>query len=353
MVSMEHAEDVAVHHPTGLVTLEQTKSALTQNPLSNYADDFWKAIAHWLNGDHIAAAQGSSYEYRFYVTPKHQGDWSDALSNATSTEEIKEIVDTIRQAVGALKKPPGCIGHLQRFLDATQEELSELVPNFKVQSTEIDPVEDLRALIKLTVDPMHIDSVCSWAIGTAKTEIEHLIKTGETRWLDADRFKSRFQAFIKSINLPNNWVSFGSSPSDEMVTDLLFDRPNFIRQLELIEVDEDGMIGAISDYLRTSADKTTWSAAGALFQTDIDDWDRDLLKRHSFLNDEINIVHANLPPSSKGKLIYGRCSSLQLPLDGKAVPAHFVHGSFNHLANNLRLGWHPEYQSLLSAKREA
>jgi hypothetical protein len=34
-------------------------------------------------------------------------------------------------------------------------------------------------------------------------------------------------------------------------------------------------------------------------------------------------------------------------LDGRAVPLHFVHGCFNALADNRRLGWHPEYETLL------
>jgi hypothetical protein len=34
-VSLEHLDDVAIHTANGELTLEQTKSALTQNPLSD------------------------------------------------------------------------------------------------------------------------------------------------------------------------------------------------------------------------------------------------------------------------------------------------------------------------------
>ena len=38
---------------------------------------------------------------------------------------------------------------------------------------------------------------------------------------------------------------------------------------------------------------------------------------------------------------------LQAPLDGREVPSHFIHGCFNNLADLMRLGWHPDYKSLL------
>src|SRR5438046_1147217 len=43
-VSLEHADDVAVHYPDGTTLLEQCKSALSQNPVSDWARDLWKTI---------------------------------------------------------------------------------------------------------------------------------------------------------------------------------------------------------------------------------------------------------------------------------------------------------------------
>jgi hypothetical protein len=37
-----------------------------------------------------------------------------------------------------------------------------------------------------------------------------------------------------------------------------------------------------------------------------------------------------------------------MPLEGQAVPNYFIHGCFNALADIMRVGWHPDYQSLLA-----
>jgi hypothetical protein len=38
-VSLEHLDDIAIHYADGTVTLEQTKSALKQNPLTDWSAD--------------------------------------------------------------------------------------------------------------------------------------------------------------------------------------------------------------------------------------------------------------------------------------------------------------------------
>ena len=39
-------------------------------------------------------------------------------------------------------------------------------------------------------------------------------------------------------------------------------------------------------------------------------------------------------------------AATELPLDGQALPGHFVAGAYNCLADARRLGWHPSYQTL-------
>ncbi|NGQ93333.1 hypothetical protein G5V65_20815 [Rhodobacter sp. HX-7-19] len=43
-VALELQDDVSVHYADGSVCLEQTKSALKQNPISDWDEDLWKAF---------------------------------------------------------------------------------------------------------------------------------------------------------------------------------------------------------------------------------------------------------------------------------------------------------------------
>jgi hypothetical protein len=331
VVSLEHLDDVAVHYSDGTVTLEQTKSALKHNPLADWADDLWKTVANWL--DSLAAGNitpGKS-QFRIYVTPPHQGVWAKALNDAETLEDVTALVDAIKAKHAKLKKPKGCEAYLQSFLSTPDATRSALV-----------------TLIKTAVAPELVDLLCQSAIGMAKEQADRLIRDGKPAIIDGDGFKTAFRAFVQKNNIPGLLTSFAPAPHPEEVNALLSARPIFIRQLEIIEAPEDDRVRAVSDFLRTSADKSVWAENGLVFADGLLEWDDHLVSRHGLICGEITDLHAEKDAALRGRLAYRRCAQLQAPLDGRAVPGHFVHGSFNALADIMRVGWHPDFQSLLT-----
>jgi hypothetical protein len=214
-------------------------------------------------------------------------------------------------------------------------------------STDIDPLEPLRALIALTVSPEIVDLLCQAAIGMAKEQADDLIRSGKYAIIDADKFKASFRSFVQVNNLPGYLNSFTSAPADTAVADVLLSRPTFIRQLELIAVSDDERVRAVGDFLRTSADKSAWAEQGLIFDQSLRDWDDSLLQRHGLILGEIEDLHGDKEPEVRGRTVYRRSRQVQAPLEGRVVPGHFVHGCYNTLADNKVLGWHPDYVALL------
>jgi hypothetical protein len=67
---------------------------------------------------------------------------------------------------------------------------------------------------------------------------------------------------------------------------------------------------------------------------------------------DIADLHSDKPEALQGRLVYRECAQQQPPLEGRAVPGHFVHGSFNYLAARRDIGWHPDYEALLDGDGE-
>ena len=240
---------------------------------------------------------------------------------------------------------------MQRFLDATEDERAAVVTKLSVLS-EDDPIEAIRSLIRTTVAPEMVEILCRAVIGLAKEQADSLIRNGQLPMIDGDQFKTNFIAFVQRNNLPGLLSSFTIAPGEDEVAALLYTRPTFIRQLEIIDAGEEDRVRAVSDYLRTSADKSLWAESGLVFKGSLRELDDDLVRRHGLISDEVADLFAARDASFRGRQSYRRCAQLQAPLDGRAVPGHFVHGCYNGLADLMRLGWHPEYQSLLSTNEE-
>lgn len=351
-VSLEYLDDVAIHLIDGKVVLEQSKSAQKQNPITDWAADLWKSLANWLSFLAAGEIDPATSEFRLYVTPLKTGAFATALSDAKTDAEVEALVARLVHAHGKLKTPPACDADVQTFLNSDAAHRTALVKNLTIFSVDADPVDPIRAIFKPTVSPLILDLICERAIGAAKEAADRLIRAGKPAILGADAFQAEQRAFVQKNNLPGLLSSFTAQPPVEAVEQLVANRPAFVRQLELIEVGDEACVRAVSDYLRTLADISIWGESGLIFEKNLSDWDDDLVSRYEHVSAEVHDVQAAHHPTARGRITYRRCAQLQPPLDGRVVPGHFVHGSFNALAHCLRLGWHPDYRTLLEPEND-
>lgn len=347
--SLEHLDDVAVHRADGSELLEQTKSALSQNPLSNWAGDLWKTLDFWLSAIETGEIDGATASFQYYVTPAKTGKFAEALHQAKSAADADTVITDLETRWTNQTKKPACSAQVKHLLQADLAVRRAFIQSVSILSDDDDPVEPIRALFKFAVDPEVLDLICERAIGGAKETIDRLIRTGEPQIMNGDAFKAELRAFIQKNNLPGLLISFTETPAKEAVSKLFEDRPVFLKQLEWIDLDIDSQVRAVSDYLRTAADISVWGEKGMIFPKNLAEWNDGLFGRFTLLAGEVEDVLAHLPSPSRGRTVYRRCAALQEPLEGRVVPGHFVNGSFNALAEDRRLGWHPDYKTFLDS----
>ena len=110
------------------------------------------------------------------------------------------------------------------------------------------------------------------------------------------------------------------------------------------------LVTAVSDYLRTTAEKVLWADEGLIVEDSLNDLDTQLVRRHTIVRDEIEDTSSHLDEATRGRMTYRKCSETTLPLDGHTVPSYFVPGAYNCLADLCRLGWHPNYKNFFSVE---
>jgi hypothetical protein len=218
-VSLEFLDDVAIHYSDGSVTLEQAKSALKHNPLSDWSVDLWKTLANWLDCVSQGKIVPEKSRFTLYVTPSRTGALAQALNDATDAADVARLIADIAAAHAKQTKPRGCSPLAQPFLDALDDEKVVVITNLKVVSDD-DPVEQLRALLRATVDPKLIDLLCEAAIGMAKERADRLIRDDKPALIDADIFKAEFITFVQRNNLSGFLQSFSpTSPHSQVDKD--------------------------------------------------------------------------------------------------------------------------------------
>lgn len=346
-VSLEYLDDVAVHYADGTLLLEQCKSALSHNPISDWSDDLWKTIANWLDAVETQKVDGVKTSFQLYVTPSKLGKLSAAMHTAADSKAVESFVKQVKDKLNKKAKPPKCIEYVQKFINSTEALRLEVVGKTTVFATDADPLEPLRKLLRPTIPEALLEVICASAIGQAKEAADKCIRRNVPALVPVAEFQKNFHAFVQQNNMAGYLPTFTAAPTNDAAKALLTSHPVFVRQLRLIHATEEQQLRAASDLMRMSGDKVKWAEQGLVFRGTFEDWESTLLRKHDSALSEVLETYSEKTQEAQGKIVYSRCAAMEVPLDSRAVPGHFTHGGFNDLADRRELGWHPKHQPLL------
>lgn len=91
-VALEVFDDTDVHHADGSVLLEQSKSGLVTNPISNFSVDLWKTFANWIDVIEAGLVDLSKTRFRLYVLQDKDGEFANSLHFAHTKVLVDRVV---------------------------------------------------------------------------------------------------------------------------------------------------------------------------------------------------------------------------------------------------------------------
>lgn len=347
-VGLEYVDDVSVHLGDKVLHAEQCKSALSGNPTSNWATDFWKTLSNWIDNIGGGHLDPINTIFQLYVVPQKKHGFAGKLADLKTDEEIDAAIADIAKKRGKLASPPECDEFLQKVLCSDKALQRNLIRNFMLANGDSDPVAPILAHLDATVRKEMQEAAVRYGIGDAMKLIDTAIRSGAPPLISASAFRKRFHAFISAHDSERFLHSLADEPTDEVIKSTISGSPCFIRQLDLVDSDVDDKTRAASDFLRSTGDRTRWAEEGIVFEGSMHDYDSALLRRHQNLKKEVGLSNKSLSEKEQGRLLYVRCcDSAPIALEARVVPEHFLSGSLNALADRREIGWHPDFDKLL------
>lgn len=346
-VSTELIDDVAVHRADGSCLLEQDKSALSQNPVSDWASDLWKTFANWLETTKRLQLDPAATDYVLYVAPVKTGATVTALHQARTPDHVEAIVAQLRADLAARKPPPACAGDLSAFLGAAPSLRAAMAANFTLISQN-DPLLEIRNHLASSVSPAVLDDICAAAIGWVLKTADTQLRSGNRALVAVSDFRTRLRAIIKRQDRDHVLNSVAADP-DPATLDAEVRRRTYIRQMEIIECESDEKLRAASDFLRASTDRTHWSESGRVDEQSLREFDDLLERRWTTTKRSVSIQSKALSEVELGQVLLSESvKPAGDRLQGMDVPPHVPPGSLHALADKLNIGWHPRYKDLLN-----
>jgi len=345
-VGMEHLDDVSVCETNDNCILEQCKSALSRNPVSDASIDLWKTFSNWASNIQSGHINPNKTKFTLYVAPVKAGSLIQSMNDMQSASEITQFLNDFKSQLKSSKTPRKCDPYIAQFLQLDGSNCVQVIKNFQFIS-DSDPLNSIRNHLDSTIRPDLAEDAIRWGIGDAKKLIDEKIRNREAPILSAQLFRNKFRAFITAHDQTKFLHSLVEKPSDKVIENLMQSAPTFISQLDAVGVSLDLKTRAAGDYLWASADKTEWAAEGYIFEESLTKYDDGLKGRHLLLQNEISLLHESATPEKRGQLLYIQCcKGPSDQLEGRIVPDHFLTGSLNNLAERRVISWHPDYISM-------
>ncbi len=355
--SLELFEDVGEEQRDGRRVAIQTKSTSTGNPIADNALAFWKTFANWADAVQAGKLSVNKTIFELYVSAPKTGRLAELFHKASNEAEAGAAIRQARKILSHHRDETrksnsdtngSAIRFAAHFLAAKEETIVGIVQHFRLVTGSGRPQADLRHLLeKKFVPPEFVEAVLYQALGWIKSQTDSLLEQGLQAAVEYDDFRSTVIGFVRKCSAREILVSWASRPTAEAVkADLL---RTYVRQIELIECDDDEKFHAINDFLRACVDRTNWSKAGMVHPSSFDEFAEALTVFWWNRREQNELVHKRRNQVERGKLLYLDCGSHRARLEGLEVPDHFTPGSFHALADAEEVGWHPEYQKELGS----
>ena len=122
----------------------------------------------------------------------------------------------------------------------------------------------------------------------------------------------------------------------------------YVRQAQLIDLEESEVLAAVNDFLMASETIGPHGQEhGHISRAGVEAFSGELSKK-----EKVARAYSEKSESDRGQLLYYDCMDHTAKLEGLETPAHFTRGSFHALAEDRLVGWHPNYAVELSARND-
>ena len=351
VVSLELLDDVAVEHHDGAKTSEQDKSIFSSNPLADRSVHFWKTLHNWV--DSVLAGTIAPNQSRFilYAPRAQMGTIARSFHDATTTPDAIHALNSARQLLLDNDGPRISVAaepHIEALFRANSNLTAQVIQRFRVDADD-NPEDALRApLLDKLVGPDSFDHVVTWAQGWAKRKIDHSVELGHPARIPRREFHSALLTYVRLHDRTNILRSVAGIPTDQQVAEQHSMR-TYVTQLKIIDLDDIDIFAAVNDFLSASVDRTTWSDQGMISEASLQRLERELTLTWRNKSRRTSLSHSDHNPTAQGQLTYTDCIEHDARVDDLETPKAFIRGSWHALADDLAIGWHPDYRAALAA----
>lgn len=354
-IAIENLDDIEIIKDDNELKLIQTKHHRSPDFLTNASPDLWKTIRIWCSNYKARKFQVENTILTI-VTTGTAPDGSIANMLRPSGYGYRDIEAAVEQliAVANTSENQKNLPAYAIFKSLSKEEQILLVDKIQVidaSSNIIDLSKKIMSILIYSAREEYVEAVYEQILGRwYELVIAHLYRKSSeyiTHKLLLNMINDIREQYSKDslpINFPHS-IQIEEKDLDE-------DQRIFIEQLKLVRIGEKRIKHAISDYYRSSSQRSQWIKDFLIPIFELEMYDEKLYEEwemiSAMMEEDLEAVANEEDMVKMGRKLYAEVMKLNIHIRSRCTEEFITRGSYHILANQLRLGWHISFKDYLS-----
>jgi hypothetical protein len=356
VMSLETLDDVVFEMKGGTPKeLLQTKHHRSREAhLTDASTDLWKSLRVWFEGH---AAKSIPADAVFYLLTTATAPEVSAAFRLRVTDRDIDAALTALETTARSSLNKANASAYAAFLDAsltTRKKIIERIIVIDAAPSVSDLDQELRAEVFWAVDRKYQDAFLErlegwWLRRTLKQLVD--IARGDrilSEEIEAQMADLRDQFKQEALPIDEDLVEFTLNGA----TEAAHAESMFVRQLELIKAGNIRIAAAVRDYYRAFEQRSRWLRNDLLFVGDLDRYERKLIEEWELvfeaMRDDMGSVAADDAKERAARDVLKWVERATIPIRPSVTEPFVTRGSLHMLADEVRVGWHPEFRVRLA-----
>ena len=355
LVAVETIDDVAFEshggEPTDLLQTKHHQSGV--GSLSDASPDLWRTLRVWFDGSASGAIPATASLH--LVTTATASDGAAAASLRPSHRDVARAQQALDVAASTSSNRANAAAY-ESYLEASRAARTTILGRIVVldASPDIDDIaSELEEEIYWAVDREHhapfLERLEGWWLRRVLRQLTHApderIGSAEVENLMSD-LREQFKQ--ESLPIDDDLLDF----TLDAATWTAHEGSAFVRQLELIKAGKRRVAAAVRDYYRAFEQRSRWLRDDLVVGMDLHKYERRLCDEWELvfeaMRDELGDPAMDAAKEQAARSVLAWAERAALPIRANVTEPFVSRGSLHMLADEMKIGWHPEFQERLA-----
>jgi hypothetical protein len=348
-LSIEKFDDVSFECGDKPALLMQLKHHVAPGNLTDHSPDLWKTLRIWC--EQVKSNPQLPFETRFTIlttATASEGSAASKLRPGRSEDDLKAALQQL-ELVAVSSKNESTKDARASLMDLQHQERMSLdsmlvfdnAPNITDVRAEIED------LLIFAVPAQHlcklVDHLEGWWFAAVIRSLMDTAEPSLTLLALRTKIDELATAFKQGELLLNPAIEASLDAASLAADDL-----TFVKQMNCVGIGQSAMNAAKRDFYRATTQRSEWVRENVLLDGEAQRYDEALIDRWE-RECEAQTDGADLSSDEKkqahGRIIFHWASRYQAPFRNRHE-AWLTTGSYHVLADNIRVGWHPDFRTL-------